>query len=802
MPFQIILNMKTQFLLLSLLAPFCSFSQVLKGTISDSNGEPIPYATIFIKEMSMGTTSNGEGNYEVALQPGTNTLQFRSMGFQLVTLQIEMDSTTIAQNIILPQQVFTLHEIRVYKNDEDPAYPIMRRAISMAPYYLNQVKEYKANVYLKGTAKLEKVPKFLRDEATVDINGAILKEGDMYVGESFSEITFEAPDHYHQKIVSSNMTQLNQNKATFDMSLITASPYQPVVADNMIMPLAPQAFANYKFRYEGYFTEGKQLVNKIRLIPKRKSKQLFSGYIYIIDGLWCLKGLELETDQGFGNFHFAVQFGEIADGVWLPISHALNIEGKMLGIKGGATYSSSVKYVSFAMNEELEMPALLKEFVEDQKYEEELAAENQSKLEEKINALMDKEELSKRDVIKLARMMKKAAKEAEPEPANEKKDHEIVDNYKVEKEDSAAFRSNEYWEKMRPKPLTIEELKSYKHNDSLAQVQAEKKDSLQQKGAKPQKPAKKKVLSKIIGKKEKKLNGDSIKIGMSALINPSLISFNAVEGWKYRQEITWHQLFNKKRTLDASVWGGYSFNRNEFQWEFSSRCFYAPLKRGVAQIGFGNSVVDYAGNNGISPLVNSLSSLLFKENYARYHQQKYLSISNEFELFNGMLFGIDLDYANRTPLQNGTNFSFFSRGEDYHPNEIYDLKGTQVVLAGDIATTFSCSLEYTPHSFYRIKDGVKHVEHSKWPVFKLMYKKGLNGVFDSDADWDYLELGIRQELKVGLFSEISYAARAGSFLNNKQVAFADYAQINSSSVPVEIKSDLFSFKLLPYYKFL
>lgn len=792
--------MKIRFLLFLFFYSFSLsiFSQELKGTIYDSDGNVIPYATIFIKELSMGTTSNGEGKYEVALQPGINTLQFRSMGYQQVDLSVEMDSSIIQKNIVLPQQVFTLHEIRVYKGDEDPAYPIMRRAIAMAPYYLNQVKEYKADVYLKGTAKLEKVPKFLRDEAMVDINGAILKEGDMYVGESFSEITFHAPDRYHQKIVSSNMTNLGQDSKTFDLGLVTSNPYQPIISDNMIMPIAPQAFANYKFRYEGYFTEGKELVNKIRIIPKRKSNQLFSGYLYVVDGLWCLKGIDLETNQFFGNIHFAVQFGEIAQRVWLPISHTIKVDAKIMGIKGGATYSSSVKYASFAINDELEMPSLLKEFFEDQKVEEELANEKQSKLIEKIDALMAKEELSKRDAIKLARMMKKAAKEAEPDSLSQNRKHEIVDNYKKEKEDSASFRSKEYWEKLRPNPLTIDEIKSYNRYDSLALVKIEKEDSIKKE---PAKPVKKEILSKIIGKKEKRFKSDSISIGMSALINPTLLSFNAVEGWKYRQELYYRQKLKNNQKLDASVQGGYSFNRNEFQWKVSGKYFYAPLKRGVAQISFGNSVLDYADDNGISPLVNSLSSLLFKENYARYEQQKYFSISNEIELFNGVFFECGFDYANRTHLDNATNFSFFNHTKDYQPNSIYYINGDQIDLTDDIATTFSCSFEYTPYSFYRIKDGVKHVEQSKWPVLKLMYKKGISEILGSNANWDYLELRIKQQLKVGLFSEISYAARVGVFVNSKQVAFSDYAQINTSSVPVEIKSDPFSFKLLPYYSY-
>jgi hypothetical protein len=52
--------------------------------------------------------------------------------------------------VTLPEQVYQIPVVNISASGEDPAYPIMRWAISLAPYYLNQVKYYKANVYLKG----------------------------------------------------------------------------------------------------------------------------------------------------------------------------------------------------------------------------------------------------------------------------------------------------------------------------------------------------------------------------------------------------------------------------------------------------------------------------------------------------------------------------------------------------------------------------------------------------------------------------------------------------------------------------
>ena len=58
---------------------FCSLSvsAQLKGTITDHDNQPIPFVNIYIENSYTGTTSNEQGDYELALlKPGTYTLSF------------------------------------------------------------------------------------------------------------------------------------------------------------------------------------------------------------------------------------------------------------------------------------------------------------------------------------------------------------------------------------------------------------------------------------------------------------------------------------------------------------------------------------------------------------------------------------------------------------------------------------------------------------------------------------------------------------------------------------------------------
>jgi hypothetical protein len=98
-------------------------------------------------------------------------------------------------------------------------------------------------------------------------------------------------------VISVNSPFPDQGDNISPMDIIKASFYQPVLADIAISPLSPQAFSYYKFKYMGATLQGNNTVNKIQVIPKMKSQQLFEGFIYIIEDLWCLHSVDLTNDN-------------------------------------------------------------------------------------------------------------------------------------------------------------------------------------------------------------------------------------------------------------------------------------------------------------------------------------------------------------------------------------------------------------------------------------------------------------------------------------------------------------------------
>ncbi|MBN2813917.1 MAG: carboxypeptidase-like regulatory domain-containing protein, partial [Bacteroidales bacterium] len=148
-----------------------AYAQSVKGRIINEKSEPVPFVVIYDETTSTGVTSNAEGYYEIKLEPGKHTIVYKSMGYYLVRKSIVMDNNPLSVNIVLKEQPVEVKAVVITPGKEDPAYAILRKVISKAPYHLNQVSEYEAEVYLRGTMNIVKIPRIIAKHATVSANG-------------------------------------------------------------------------------------------------------------------------------------------------------------------------------------------------------------------------------------------------------------------------------------------------------------------------------------------------------------------------------------------------------------------------------------------------------------------------------------------------------------------------------------------------------------------------------------------------------------------------------------------------------
>jgi hypothetical protein len=66
-------------LLLSL--PLLAFAQ-LSGKVLDENGEPLPFASVYVRNSTNGTAANAEGEYRLTIERGAHEIVFQYIGYK------------------------------------------------------------------------------------------------------------------------------------------------------------------------------------------------------------------------------------------------------------------------------------------------------------------------------------------------------------------------------------------------------------------------------------------------------------------------------------------------------------------------------------------------------------------------------------------------------------------------------------------------------------------------------------------------------------------------------------------------
>ncbi|MBN2164687.1 MAG: carboxypeptidase-like regulatory domain-containing protein [Marinilabiliaceae bacterium] len=769
-------------------------SQTLKGTVTSYKGETIPFSSIYIKETTFGTTTNNQGEYEIKLpDAGTYNITFQSIGFQKQeqTISINKNETKII-NIILLDQIYQLKEVRVYSNNEDPAYNIMRKAIGMAPYYLRQIEHYESDVYLKGTLILDKAPKLLVNQMKKE--DVKIEIGKRYTSESMNHITFDEPDKYHHKVISSRSSFPNNDENT-TIGYINSSFYQPQI-DMVISPLSPNSFKHYKFKFIDFFKEGNIYVNKIEIIPRRKSQQLVKGTIYIVENIWNIYSINVKLETFYGAIQIKQTYSPVQPNTWLPTSHNFNIDASVFGIKGKFNYISSVKYKNVKPNTKLPIPSNLETGISKNKelenIEQKIINSEKTKNQQRIDALLNKTNINNRDMIKLSHLMKKESlKKSNADTTLEIKPN---DKYIINRQKNDTLKNDTlFWSSIRPIPLATDELESFAINDSLKIINSKTINKNKHQNH----------LSKTIdifkSGKELKNKKNSFTFKYNGLFGFNNIGFNPVEAFWLKQSTNISFNIDSIHKINFTPYIKYSFGQKKIYWNTHINFNYAPLKRGSLNASFGHTNNDFYKNNSITPVVNLGYNLLLKQNFLKLYHNHYYKIQNNIDIINGLTFSTSIKHEQFYSLQNKSEFSFFNKSKKYNENTPLNNEAKNINYINQTETSVNLSIQFTPQMYYRIKNGQKQMLYSKYPTLYIRYKQGVDNITKSNSKFSLLEGFIFQKKELGTFSSLQYSIGGGYFLNNDQMHFSSFKHFNTIEPNFEIRNTENSFALLNNY---
>ncbi len=778
------------------LLSFTGYSQQISGKITDTDKKAIPFANIYSKELATGTTSNIDGEYQLVLPKGEWNLQYRYLGFKTKEVRVSMGDKSLEMNIALASQSYQLKEIKVLASGEDPAYYVMRKAIAMGDYYTKQVSEYNNTVYLKGSGKITSIPRLFKNKLAKEG----ITKGKTFVTENISKIHFELPNKIEEEVISIRSSGLGEQANP--MQFITANLYD-TKEDGIISPLGKSAFSVYTFQLESIFEDQGRMVNRIKVTPKRKGKDLFRGFLNITENFWNIHSADLKLTLPMTNIHMHQLYAPVTEDVWMPVSFDFDVDFKGMGFGMKIIYVASIKDYKIKLNPDLDHDYLKQqELAQKQEAENvreitnqkdsEILSVKEKKRKIEIQSLLKKDDMNNSEMRKLYRLMEKENQEKRKDKIKEPLEIKI-EKLKIAKD--AKDKDSLYWTQMRPIPLSDDEKISFTKKDSIAIVRStpEYKDSVRQANRKFK-------LNHILFGKTYRYKEENAKFSSPGLLNVESISFNTIQGFNYTAPFEYQKWDTLGHHFSFKPSATYAFSRKHLDYYVKSKYRYNGFKRAWFGFTAGSEAVDFNEKSGINPMLNDLSSLYFRDNYMKLYDKNYLTIWHETDIVNGLQLSTEIKYANRKQLENNSSYYFSDPDHDGYTSNIPE--GIKPELVSDNkAFTFTAQLDYTPRHRYTLKQGVKRmVGYHSQPTFSLLYKKGIKDVFQSETDYSLLQASVKQAFDIGFNDRVDYSAKAGSFLTDKQSYFADYRHFNTSKPTVMLGSSWDSFRLLDYYQ--
>lgn len=411
--------MKKQCLLLLVLCAFLNpvFSQIT-GTVTDEKGKKLPYVSVYVKNTIIGTTTNNNGFYQLELnEKGTHHLVFQFLGYKTITKTVLITSFPHQLNVQMQTQEIILDEVEV-SSEKNPANAIIRKAIDYKKNNTKHLNNFTADFYSKGLMRVKNAPKkFMGQDVNFPFPLDSTRSGVIYLSETVSKIKYQKkPRQFKEHIVASKKSGSDNGVSFNQADEVNFNLYEnsvTIAQSKIISPISDFAFTNYKYKLAGtFYDENGNLINKIKLIPKRKNDRVFGGFIYIAEDIWAVYGAELTLN---GN-----QFGN-------PAVKKLKIKQNYRYVKSYKTWSLNVQTVDFK--------AGMFGFNFTGRFSASYSNYN-------LNPSFDKKTFT----------------------------NEILSFDK-----NATKKDSVFWNKLRPIPLTIEEREDYKIKDSIKVIKKSKK---------------------------------------------------------------------------------------------------------------------------------------------------------------------------------------------------------------------------------------------------------------------------------------------------------------------------------------
>lgn len=733
-----------QKILLTLTLWFSLFSLAqIKGTVKDENGKPLPYVNIFIENTYIGTTSNELGNYELNLNEKKDIhLIFQHLGFKTQKHFIASVKMPYQLDITLIEENYELKEL-VINTGENPTNEIIKKAIAARKKNAAKTDKFEADFYSRGIIRVQNVPQKIIginiNNLNNDLNGNLdaNRNGILYQSETVSKIKFEKPDHLKEEIIASKIAG-NDNGFSYNTALNT----------------------NYDF-YENYVNFGINMVSPI-------------------------------ADNAFNYYKFKLESTFLDDNQHLINKIKVTPKRDKEPVFDGYIYIVEDSWAIYGIDLDIKGYRIQTPILETMKLTQNFSYNNTTKIWAKNIQSLD---------FSAGIFGMKITGRFTHVFSN----YQFIDSFdkKTFGKEIVSFATNAnkkeatYWDSSRPVPLTEEELKNYSKKDSI-QIIRKSVTYLDSIDAKGNRFKFQDIFTGYTYKNSKK----KWRFSYQGIVTIESLKFNTVQGYNFDSGFSYQKRNDengKFTTISSTFNYGFAEDRLRVKGNYYHR--FNNQNNAYISASGGSSVSQFNSNEPISAIVNSVSTLFFKNNFMKLYNKEFVDINYGREVANGLFISGKLLYENRRALLNNTDHTVVKNNDIYSSND-------------PLQPSNFTSTPFNPHHVFKFQlgtrihfgekyisrpDGKITIQNEDYPVLSVNYEK-VFGATHKYHQYDLISGVIDFSKTLGNKGDFGLRIKAGKFFGAQNIAFVDFKHFNGNLTHVNIMNNsLNSFNLLPYY---
>ncbi len=275
-------------------------------------------------------------------------------------------------------------------------------------------------------------------------------------------------------------------------------------------------------------------------------------------------------------------------------------------------------------------------------------------------------------------------------------------------------------------------------------------------------------------------------------------NFNTAEGFVVNSAVVLRRRWAPYKFLELETLGRRSFglNRNTgyLKLRYKTESFDIQLANG-------DYISQFNPENTIAPEMNSLATLLLKNNQMKIFRKEFWSLALINRFSSRFYLKALIESSRQSQMDNITGYYWVNyMNRAFNSNNPTNVENPKEGFETHNSFITQVQFGFRPFLSYSYNNNLRVFDWGSSPLILFKYRAGWPDVFKSNINFQLTELSYIQNISLSPWVKTGFILNAGLFFGNKPVYFQDFKHFNGILNLVQTGDMLANHRLVGYYQ--